>query len=138
MSAGNAVHSVLAVVAGFIAVVVLSEGTDELLRLAGVMPPRDTVASSAMLLVATVYRTVAGVVGGYVAAALAPGNALGHALVLGVVGLAVSTTGAIVMWGVGPGWYPIALAILALPSAWLGGKLKAKRDSAVQEGGGQR
>ncbi len=120
-------RSILSVFAGLVVVVVLSEGTDALLRWVGLLPPREAVASSAMLVAATVYRTAAGVVGGYVAAALAPSRALAHALALGVIGLALGTTGAIVMWGVGPAWYPIALAILALPSAWLGGKLYAPR-----------
>ena len=85
-----------------------------------------------MLLAATVYRTLAGVVGGYTAAALAPMQPLRHAIILGLIGLALSTTGAIVMWGVGPAWYPIALAVLALPSAWLGGRLRAAPARAAQ------
>jgi hypothetical protein len=51
-----------------------------------------------------------------------------HALVGGVVGLAVSILGAAVTWNKGPAfgphWYPLALVVLALPQAWVGGKLR--------------
>ena len=134
MSAGTIARSILAVFAGLLAVVVLSEGTDAVLRTANIFPPRDDVAAytTGMLLAATVYRTLAGVVGGYTAAALAPMQPLRHAIILGLIGLALSATGAIVMWGVAPAWYPIALAVLALPSAWLGGRLRAAPARAVQ------
>jgi hypothetical protein len=50
-----------------------------------------------------------------------------HALVLGALGLAVSTLGAVVTWNKGPAfgphWYPLALVVLAMPQAWVGGKL---------------
>ena len=134
MSAVTIARSTFAVFAGLLAVVILSEGTDAVLRTANIFPPRDDVAAytTGMLLAATVYRTLAGVVGGYTAAALAPLQPLRHAIALGFIGLALSMTGAIVMWGVGPAWYPIALAVLALPSAWLGGRLRAAPVRAVQ------
>jgi hypothetical protein len=51
-----------------------------------------------------------------------------HALALGVVGLLLSIVGAVVTWNgepaFGPHWYPLALVVTALPSAWLGGKLR--------------
>jgi len=51
-----------------------------------------------------------------------------HALVLGVVGLIVSTAGAVATWNkgpeFGPHWYPIALIVTAIPCAWLGGRLR--------------
>jgi hypothetical protein len=56
---------------------------------------------------------------------------VGHALVLGVVGLALSTAGAVAMWNFGPHWYPIALALTALPCAWLGGVLYRPKALAV-------
>jgi hypothetical protein len=58
---------------------------------------------------------------------LSPVNPMAHAVVLGLIGLALSATGAVMMWGVGPAWYPITLAVLALPSAWLGGRLHQRR-----------
>jgi len=44
------------------------------------------------------------------------------------IGLALSTLGAAATWNKGPAfgphWYPLALVVLALPTAWLGGKLR--------------
>jgi hypothetical protein len=40
--------------------------------------------------------------------------------------LAVSITGAAATWnrGFGPHWYPLSLIVLAMPQAWIGGKLR--------------
>ena len=46
-----------------------------------------------------------------------------HAAILGIIAVALSTLGAIAaitQADLGPVWYPIALAILAYPSVWLG------------------
>jgi hypothetical protein len=47
---------------------------------------------------------------------------------LGVVGLVVSTVGAVVTWGhgreFGPAWYPLAVIAISMPCAWAGGKLR--------------
>jgi hypothetical protein len=127
-SRGGIVRSVLAVFAGLLAVVALSEGTDWVLRSARILPSLDQpeLYTTPMYLAATLYRTAAGVVGGYVAAALAPKAAMAHAIALGLIGLALASLGAVVMWGVGPAWYPITLAVLALPSAWAGGALQGR------------
>lgn len=117
-------RSIGAVFAGLVAVFVLSEGTDFALRAAGWFPPLEagmTGMTDEKLALAFGYRTVAGIAGGFITAALAPRRAMMHAVVLGLIGLGLSTAGAVVMWGVGPAWYPIALAIVALPAAWLGG-----------------
>jgi hypothetical protein len=56
---------------------------------------------------------------------------MAHALAGGFIGLVVSTIGAFATWNRGPAfgphWYPVALIILALPTAWLGGKLAPAR-----------
>lgn len=46
-----------------------------------------------------------------------------HALALGVIGLALSAAGAATMWDMSPSWFLIALLLIALPCAWLGGVL---------------
>jgi hypothetical protein len=48
-----------------------------------------------------------------------------HALWLGVVGTVLGAIGAAATWdkGLGPHWYAVALAVLAIPQCWLGGKL---------------
>jgi len=132
----NIIRSILAVIAGMIAVVVLSEGTDAALRLTGILPPLADKASytTMMFMAATVYRTLAGIIGGYVTAALAPPPAMTHVIVLGVIGLALSLAGVYVNMTqhLGPEWYPIALAVTAFPSVWFGGRLRLGNSKVAQ------
>jgi len=116
-------RSIFAVLAGLVTTVVLSIGADALMHAAGVYPPAGQPMRDRLLLLASVYRGVFGVAGGYVTARLAPRAPIGHALVLGLIGLALSVMGAVIMWEQSPGWYPISLAVLAVPYAWLGGRL---------------
>ncbi len=120
-------RSIGAVFAGLLAVVILSLGTDAVLHESGVFPPWGQPMTDALFLLATAYRIVYGVAGGYIAARLAPHRPMTHALVLGVVGLALSTAGAVATWNAGPAfgpkWYPLSLIATALPCAWAGGKL---------------
>ena len=126
--------SVGAVLAGVLVGVLLSLGTDSLLRDAGIFPALGERVADPLLVLATVYRTVYGIVSSYVTAWLAPGRPMTHVLVLGFLGLAVSVLGTVVTWNKGPAfgphWYPIALIVLALPTAWAGGKLFLLRHSA--------
>jgi len=75
---------------------------------------------------ATTYRIVYAILGSYVIARLAPNRPMQHALLGGAIGLLVSIIGAVATWNrdLGPHWYPVALAVTALPCAWLGGKLR--------------
>jgi hypothetical protein len=128
----SVLRSIGAVLAGLIAVVVLSEGTDAVLRAVGFFPPLQAGISGMTdekFAIATVYRTIAGVVGGFVAAALAPSRRSLHAVILGLIGLVLGTAGAVVMWDVGHNWYPITLAAVALPASWFGGRLYEMRGS---------
>ena len=90
--------------------------------------------SDALFLLATAYRTVFSVLGAYITARLAPDRPMQHALVLGVVGLAVCIAGAVATWNrvpsLGPHWYPLALVVLAVPQCWLGGKLFSMQSRA--------
>jgi hypothetical protein len=122
-------RSITAVLVGFLAVVVLSLGTDQVLHRLEVYPgwgqPMRDLDDN---LLALAYRCVYAVVGGYVAAWLAPRNPMRHALALGVVGFLLSLAGAIatIPMDLGPAWYPIALVITALPCAWLAGLLHSR------------
>jgi hypothetical protein len=60
------------VLAGVLTGIILALGIDELLHLAHVFPPWDQRASDALVLLATLYRTIYGVAGSYIAARLAP------------------------------------------------------------------
>lgn len=79
-------------------------------------------------MLATAYRTDYGVAGSYIAARLAPYRPRAHALVLGVVGVAVCIAGAVMTWDngpeFGPHWYPLALVALGIPQSWAGGRLR--------------
>jgi hypothetical protein len=119
-------RSVAAVFLGFITIVVLSLGTDQVLHVLQVYPPwGQPMFDPGLNLLALSYRIVYTVVGSYITARLAPQNPMRHALALGVIGTMVGTAGAIAMipMHLGPSWYPIALVVTALPCAWLGGAL---------------
>ena len=115
--------------AGFAVAIVLSVGTDLGLHAAGLFPALGETMSDRMLLLATAYRTLYGMIAGYVIARLAPHHAMQHALIGGALGLAVSVIGAAATWnrGLGPHWYPLVLIALAMPQAWAGGKLHVVR-----------
>jgi hypothetical protein len=124
-------RSIGALAAGALTGIILSIGTDALLRAASIFPASGQPMADALFVLATAYRTVYGVAGSYVTARLAPARPMGHALVLGAIGLAVSIVGAAVTWNklpsLGPYWYPLALIVLAMPPAWVGGKLRMKQ-----------
>jgi hypothetical protein len=112
-----------AFVAGFATVAILSMATDAVLHASNIYPNDGTAGSDGNLAFALAYRTVFTVIGGYVAAWLAPANKLRLSIILGIVGTLAATAGAIAMWHIGHTWYPVALAALALPSTTLGGWL---------------
>lgn len=123
----STLRSIGALFAGFVAVVILSIGTDMVLHATGVFPPPGRTMSDALFLLATAYRTVYGIAGSYLTARLAPRRPMLHALVGGGIGTAIATLGAILTWNqpeFGPHWYPLALVVLGMPTAWVGGKLR--------------
>ena len=133
-------RSILALFAGFVVVVLLSLGTDLLLHALKVYPPWVKPMSDGMFGLATLYRTVYAVVGSYVTARVAPYRPMLHAMIGGVIGLVLSTVGAVTTWHkgpeFGPHWYPVALIVTALPTAWLGGALYGDKHEARAQGSG--
>ena len=126
MEESNPLRSVAAIIAGFLAVVVLSLGADQLLHVLKVYPPwGDPMPQPGLNALALSYRIVLTIFGSYLAAKIAPRNPMRHAMILGFIGLILGTLGAVatIPMHLGPAWYPIAIAVTALPCAWIGGVL---------------
>lgn len=118
----NTWKSIGAVFAGFVVIVILSVGADSILKAAGMLPYDHLFVSTGLILFVIFYRAVFSLIGCYLTARLAPQNPMKHALALGVLGLIISTIGAIAAADLGPVWYGWTLVVIALPVAWLGGK----------------
>jgi hypothetical protein len=118
-------RSVLAVVAGILVGALLSLGTDEVLHLTRVYPSWGVRMSDPLFGLATAYRVVFSVLGSWVIARLAPRRPMLHAMIAGAIGLVVSAAGAAATWNrdLGPHWYNVAVAAMALPCAWIGAKI---------------
>ena len=117
--------SIWAVVAGVLVIIVVTTLVDIVLHATRVFPPMDQPINVALALLATSYRIVISVGGAWVTARLAPEKPMKHAMILGVVGVVLGLVGVVATWnlGLGPRWYPISLAVLAIPQCWVGGKL---------------
>lgn len=123
-------RSIGAVLAGFLTVVVLSLATDEVLHLLQVYPPwGEPMREPALNALALSYRIVFTVLGGWVTARLAPSSAMKHVGILAAIGLLMGTLGALatIPLDFGPAWYPIAIAVTAVPCTLLGGVLYQRR-----------
>ena len=124
-------RSVAAVATGFLTTALLSLGTDVLLHASGVFPPWGQSMADGLYVLATVYRVVYTVLGGYLTAALAPRRPMSHVMVLGAIGIVAATVGVVATWNAGPAfgprWYPLLLLVTALPCVWAGGLLRARQ-----------
>lgn len=120
----STLKSIWAVLAGFLFLVILSILTDVFLEKTGLMKQPFHLNSAWFIVFVIIYRNVFSTIGSYITASLAPNRPMRHAMIGGFIGLALSIVGAVAMWDVPPHWYAISLIVLALPSAWLGGKLK--------------
>jgi len=128
----NPVHGVLrsvgAVMAGLLFIVILSTLADVLMHALGIFPPWFTYMPDSLFLLAIAYRSVFSILGCYITARLAPNHPMLYALILGGIGVVLSIAGVAATWNkgreFGPKWYPIALVVLSLPLAWLGGKFR--------------
>lgn len=123
-ASSNTGRSIWAVVAGFIFVVVLSLGTDQVLHVLNVYPPwGEPMWDSGLNALALAYRSVFTVLGMYFTAKLAPQNPMRLVTIGGVIGTVLATLGVVGSWSMnlGPHWYPIALAVTAFPLSWVGG-----------------
>ena len=135
----NTLKSIGAVLAGLIFIGITHTGTDAILEGAGVLPKGHLNVGAGLILLVILYRTIFSIAGCYLAAKLAPRNPMKHSLILGGIGTVLSAAGAIATadMNIGPAWYGWSLVVIALPIAWLGGKLYLTRNQngAVYSGG---
>lgn len=121
-------RSIGAVIAGFAALVILSTIADVVLEKTGIMTTEPFVANPVWLIaVIILYRTLFNTLGGYLTARIAPNKPTRHAMILGIICVALTVMGLIAMWDIPPRWYPISLIILTLPAAWLGAQMAIRK-----------
>ena len=123
-----------AILAGMVFIVATHTATDFVLESLGIFtPPNEGFHTTWMVVTATIYRSIYVIAGGYITGALAPKPPMRYVLILGIIGIVMSTLGAIatIPLGISPAWYPIALVVLALPCVWLGGKLRTRQPGSI-------
>ena len=128
--------SVWAVVAGVLFIIVVTTRVDIALHALGVFPPMDQPLDDRLAALATSYRIAISIAGAWLTARLAPARPLKHAVLLGIVVTFLGLVGVVATWnrGLGPRWYPISLAVLAIPQCWVGGKLYEMRKAQAPMG----
>lgn len=119
----------VAILAGILTGAALSLGCDEILHIVHVYPAWSERMSDGQFVVATAYRVVFNVVGSYVMARMAPYRPMLHAMIGGALGFVLSIAGALATWNrdLGPHWYAIAVALVAIPCAWIGGWIRERQ-----------
>ena len=124
-------RSLVAFFCGFLVILVLSTAVDVVLHATRVFPPWGKPMTDRYFAIATAYRIVISIFGCYVAARLAPDRPMQHAQALGIFAVVLTTLATVVTWNrgaeFGPHWYPIALIIVSMPCACLGGKLAERK-----------
>ncbi len=117
-------RSVAAVAAGLVTIVVTHTAADAVLHASGV--------HDGLFVLATAHRFVLSVLGAYVTARLAPARPRKHALVLGAIGLVLSTLGVVARLVAGPElgplWYPVVLVFMTIPCCLAGAALHGKEN----------
>src|SRR3954454_21225004 len=129
-------RSMWAVFAGLLTIALLDNAIDFVFHSTGVYPPVGLAMADPLFLIAVAYRTVDGILGCYIAARVAPRRPMRHALILGGVGVVLSSLGVVAtLTGgpeLGPVWYPISLVVITPLVAWVGGALAERRQSVAR------
>lgn len=122
--------SIWAVVAGLLFTIIVTTLVDVVLHATGVYAAWDQPLDDRLSLIALSYRIVITIAGGWITARLAPSAPMKHAMWLGAVGTVLGFAGVVATWnlGMGPHWYPVAIAVLGLPECWVGGMLAGGRN----------
>jgi hypothetical protein len=127
------VRIAIAAFIGLIVTAALSIATDMLMIALGIFPKDgDVMTSQGLLVLASAYRAVFSILGAFVAAAIAGAHFMSAVRVLGGVATVLAVFGIFAMWRKWNGptaWYPISLAVLAIPYCLIGGKLYGRYKS---------
>jgi len=127
------VRIAVAVFVGLVVTAVLSIGTDIVMGVLGIFPRDGNIMTSqGLLLLASSYRAVFSILGAFVASLIARESCRPAVLILGGIAMFMGLIGMLVMWDKWTGataWYPISLAVLAIPYCWIGGRLSARYQS---------
>jgi hypothetical protein len=119
------VRSIVAVGAGFFAVMVLGAAAD--MAFAELSPNAfDAVGHAreqSSLIIKLAYETLFAFLAGYVTARIAIRRPYLHAFVMGCIVLAGRALIAVTAWDVTPPWFNLGILVLILPVALLGAKL---------------
>jgi peptidoglycan/LPS O-acetylase OafA/YrhL len=117
-----------AVAAGFLVTTVASTAADAVMHAAGIFPSSPRTMSDPLFALASAYRALFTVAGGYVTARLAPDRPMRHAWILAGIGFVAGLAGVAAYYVIGgaelgPAWYAISIPIEAIPCVWLGARL---------------
>jgi peptidoglycan/LPS O-acetylase OafA/YrhL len=126
------VASAAAVAAGFLVTALTSTATDAVMHATGVFPRMPSAMSNAMFALASGYRALFTVVGGYTTARLAPSEPVRHAWILAGIGVVAGLAGLIAYFTIGgatlgPAWYALSIPAEAIPCVLLGAYLACPR-----------
>lgn len=124
--------SALAVIAGFATTAITSTATDAAMEAAHLFPRSPQAMTDGLFAIASTYRGMFTVAGGFVTARLAPARPMRHAAILAGIGLLAGIGGVIAFLTVeqgklGPAWYALSIPLQAIPCVMLGGWLATRR-----------
>ena len=119
------------VVAGLVVTAGGATLADMVMRAAGVFPAAPQLMSDPLFALASAYRAVFTVAGGYATARLAPDRPMRHAWILAGIGLVAGLAGVVAYYVVGgarlgPAWYALSIPLEAIPCVWLGARIAVR------------
>jgi peptidoglycan/LPS O-acetylase OafA/YrhL len=120
------------VAAGFLVTAIASTAADAVMHAAGIFPSSRRAMSDPLFALASAYRGLFTVAGGYATASLAPDRPMRHAWILAGIGVVAGLAGVAAYYVIGgaelgPAWYAISIPIEAIPCVWLGARLAPTR-----------
>ncbi len=122
-------RSVLAVIVGFVVIGAAVGCTDLLMH--AIAPsrfgPNGQVSDVAILWLTEIYVFIYATAGCYLCARIARRRPMFHALILGVLGLVFNIFGSYMTWQLYPAWYHVVALVVAMPAAWLGGRIAERQ-----------